>query len=154
MNIKNRIKELGLSLPEAPSSEGRYTTGVISNGLLYLSGNGGPDPSNLKYYGKLGAEVTVEEGRECAAGAALTLLSTAEKHLGSLERIERIVKLTGFVNSVPDFTQHPAVIDGASELLIKILGEEKGAHARSAIGTASLPFNIPVEIEIIIQVAS
>ncbi len=151
-NIYEKLNEAGFILPEAPDSVGAFSTAVECDGLLYLSGCGGADPSKLKYYGKLGSAVTIEQGKECARDAVLALLSTAEKYIGSLEKIEKVVKLTGFVNSEQDFIKQPAVIDGASELLIDLFGKEAGLHARSAIGAASLPFNIPVELELILKI--
>ena len=149
--IYKKLEDLGIELPPPPESVGLYTPAVISGKYLYLSGNGGPDPRKLPFYGHLGREVSIDQGRECARGAAIAVLSAAEKAAGSLDNIERIVKLLGFVSSTEDFFDHPKVIDGASELLIEVFGHERGIHARSAVGVASLPFNIPVEIEIIME---
>ncbi len=151
-DISKRISDLGLSLPTPPKSIGLYAPALITGDYLYLSGSGGADPRNLPVYGKVGKDVTVEEAGDCARGAVLALLSTAEKILGNLDEVAQIVKIIGFVNSADGFYDHPKVLDAASNLLLKIFGEEKGRHARSAVGVAGLPLNIPVEIEMIIEI--
>ncbi|MBI9106650.1 MAG: RidA family protein [Spirochaetales bacterium] len=151
MIIEKRLNALGLSLPEVPKSVGSYATAVLSGDMLYLSGTGGVDNGEMPVYGKLGKEVTIEMGYSSARGAVLNLLSTMKAVLGDLDRVEKIVKLLCFVNCTSDFNRQPEVANGASDLLIEIFGEEKGLHARSAIGACSLPFNIPVEIEMIVR---
>lgn len=153
MIVENRLKELGISLPEAPNAEGSYTTAVITDGQLYLSGTGGADIKKIPAYGKLGEDVSIEQGYAAARGAALSYLSTMKAVLGDLDRVEKVVKLLCFINSSSDFTRHPEVANGASDLFLEVLGGEKGSHARSAVGVCSLPFNIPVEIEMIVKVS-
>lgn len=152
-SISKRISDLGYRLPQPPESIGLYTPAQITGDYLYLSGSGGADPRKLSAYGKVGRDVTVEQAQDCARGAVLALLSTTEKALGTLDTVTQIVKIIGFVNSADDFYNHPKVLDAASELLLEIFGEEKGRHARSAVGVAGLPLNIPVEIEMIIRFA-
>lgn len=151
MIIEKRLNELGITLPPPPESKGSYVTAVICNDLVYLSGTGSPELSGLPGQGKLGSDLTVEQGYQLAQGTVFNLLSTLKAKIGDLDRVEQIVKLLGFVNSAPDFTRHPEVINGASDLLREIF-QEKGCHARSAVGTGSLPFNIPVEIEMIVRI--
>ncbi|NLC37886.1 MAG: RidA family protein, partial [Clostridia bacterium] len=128
-----------------------YAPGVQVGNFIYTSGQIPLVNGELKFKGKVGKELTMEEGYEAAKICALNCLGVAKSLLGSLDKIERIVKVTGFVNSAPGFTSQPKVIDGASELLGEIFGE-KGRHARSAVGVAELPVDAAVEVEMIIQV--
>nr|WP_106779328.1 RidA family protein [Lysinibacillus timonensis] len=151
MSIKEKVMELGLSWPElAPKAMANYTPVRRSGNLLYVSGSGAFKDGRPIYIGKVGKEVSPEEAYEASKLAAVNLLSMIEAEIGSLEHI-KIVKLLGFVNSAEDFFDQPQVINGASDLLVALLGE-KGKHARSAIGTSILPFNIPVEIEMIAEI--
>lgn len=152
MMIEKRLNELGLVLPSVPESVGSYVTVVLSGDLLYLSGTGGFNAEDSPVFGKLGRDVSIEQGYASCKGIVLNLLSTMKEYLGDLDRVEQIVKLLCFVNCTSDFIRQPEVVNGASDLLIEIFGEEKGLHARSAIGVFSLPFNIPVEIEMIVRV--
>jgi len=124
---------------------------VQTGKLVYTSGQGSEKDSILVYKGKLGKDLTVEEGYEAAKISIINCLAILKGHLGSLDRVKRVIKLLGFVASVPEFDQQPYVINGASDLLIEIFGE-KGRHARSAIGVNILPFGTPVEIEMIVEV--
>jgi len=124
---------------------------VQTGKLVYTSGQGCKRAGQLVYQGKLGKDITIEEGYDAAKIAIINALAILQGHLGSLDKIKRIVKLLGFVACVPEFDQQPKVINGASDLLLEIFGE-KGQHARSAIGTNALPSNIPVEIEMIAEV--
>lgn len=151
MSPERRLQELGIELPPAPKPVASYVPAVQVGDLLFMSGNGPLRAGKPLVQGRLGETMTVEQGADAARQTMLNLLSTLRDTLGSLDRVERIVKLLGFVNSAPDFTQQPAVVNGASELLLQIFGE-RGRHARSAIGTSVLPFGIPVEIEMIVQV--
>ncbi|HEU5171097.1 MAG TPA: RidA family protein [Gemmatimonadales bacterium] len=151
MSPERRLQELGIELPPAPKPVASYVPAVQVGNLLFMSGNGPLRAGKPLVQGRLGETMTVEQGADAARQTMLNLLSTVRDTLGSLDRVERIVKLLGFVNSAPDFTQQPAVVNGASELLLQIFGE-RGRHARSAIGTSVLPFGIPVEIEMIVQV--
>jgi len=147
--IDARLKELSLILPEIPQSVGNYV-GVIQVGnLLYVSGNthGAVSPK-----GKLGREVTIEQGYESAKQIALRELSIVRSHLGSLDRVKKVVKVLGMVNSVDGFGDQPKVIDGFSDTMVAIFGDKIGKHARTTVGVADLPGNNPVIIEMILEV--
>ena len=124
---------------------------VHTGNLLFLSGKGPDLPGGRQWRGKLGAELTTEEGSQAARDTMLNLLAVLQTEIGELSRVRRIVKLLGMVNSTPDFTDQPKVINGASDLLVDIFGD-RGRHARSAVGMASLPQGIPVEIEMIVDI--
>lgn len=151
MDVYARLNELGIKLPQPPAAGGVYTpVMVFDHNLAYLSGCG-PANEVCMLRGKLGSELTVEQGKEAARAVALNMLAVLHQQLGDLNRVEKIVKVLGFVSSAPDFYQQPQVMNGASELFVQIGGEEKGKAARSAIGVAALPENIPVEIEALIE---
>jgi enamine deaminase RidA (YjgF/YER057c/UK114 family) len=151
MEAEAKLKELGLSLPEPPQPVGAYLLAQQVGELLFLSGTTCYVDGGLLYTGRVGAELTVEEGYAAARQTALNLLSVIKATLGDLERVERVVKLNGYVNSAPDFDRQPAVINGASELLEKVFGQ-RGKHARTSVGVSDLPGHIPVEIELVVQV--
>ncbi|MEZ5234216.1 MAG: RidA family protein [Acidimicrobiia bacterium] len=146
-----RLAELGISLPDAPTPVGSYVTFVRSGNLAFTSGHG---PSGADGYvtGKVGADLDVAAGQAAARLTGLNLLATLRKELGSLDRVTRVVKVLGMVNCGPDFGQHPAVINGCSDLLVEIFGDA-GRHARSAVGMGSLPMNMAVEIELVVEVS-
>ena len=146
-----RFKELGLKLPALPPALGAYIPAVRSGNLVFCSGQGTYKDGSLRYLGKVGAGISLEDGYQAARLAGLNCLAEICSLTGSLDRIKRIVKLTGFVNSAPDFHDQPKVVNGASELMLQIFGEE-GKHARSAIGTSNLPGNIAVEVEMVVEV--
>jgi enamine deaminase RidA (YjgF/YER057c/UK114 family) len=151
MTPEERLKELGHALPETPQAIGNYVHAVPTGKLLFLSGKG-PDLIGGKHWlGKLGAELTTEQGYEAARDTMLNLLAVLHDELGELSRVKRVVKLLGMVNSTPNFDEQPKVINGASDLLVSIFGD-KGRHARSAVGMQSLPGGIPVEIEMIVEI--
>lgn len=150
MSAEAKLRELGIELRTVPMGDRPLIPYVQTGNLLFLSGSG-PTWAGKTWSGQLGTDYTVEEGYEAARAVALNLLSAARTALGSLDRVSRVVKLLGMVNSSPGFTQQPAVINGCSDLLVQIFGE-KGRHARSAVGMAGLPGNIPVEIELILEV--
>jgi enamine deaminase RidA (YjgF/YER057c/UK114 family) len=152
VKIEKRLKELGLELPETPRPQAVYVPFVRTGNLIFTSGTGCLRQGKFAYHGKVGRELSLEQGREAARITMLNLLSTLRSAVGDLDKIERIVKVTGFVASAPDFGQQPEVMNGASELLEEVFGE-KGKHARSAIGVNELPRNIPVEIEMIVEVS-
>jgi enamine deaminase RidA (YjgF/YER057c/UK114 family) len=152
-NPELRIKELGLILPSAPKPGGVYKPVLVINNLLFVSGQGPLRPDGTQIKGKLGKDMNTEEGKLAARQAGLTMLSTIKTHFGDLNKIERLVKVLGMVNCVPEFEQHPAVINGFSELMAEIFGEENGVGARSAVGMM-LPSNIAVEIEAIFELFS
>jgi enamine deaminase RidA (YjgF/YER057c/UK114 family) len=141
-----RINELGLILPPAPKPAGVYKPVLVIDKFLYVSGQGPilPDGSMMK--GKLGADLDTAEGKLAARQVGLTMLSTIKAHFGELNRIKRVVKVLGMVNSAPNFENHPAVINGFSELMSEVFGEDNGVGVRSAVGMI-LPSNIAVEIE-------
>lgn len=149
--IDARIAALGLSLPDAPSPAANYVGATMAGPFLFISGQG-PAKGDGFVAGKAGAALSVEEGREAARLVALALIAHMKAALGDLDRVVRIVKLFGMVNAAPDFTEHPAVINGASDLMVEVFGEA-GRHARSAVGMASLPVGIAVEIEAVVEIA-
>lgn len=153
MNPEAQITALGLTLPPAPPRGGVYKPVVIVGNVAYVSGHGpyrGPDDYIC---GRVGADMSLEEGKAAARQVGLAMLATLKKELGSLDRVKRVVKLLGMVNCTPDFGEHPKVINGCSELFGQVWGEENGIGARSAVGMGSLPGNIAVEIEGIFEVA-
>ena len=150
MEVEAKLEVMGLELPKPGTPAGSYIGAVQVGNLLFVSGHG-PTRDLNHIRGKVGREVSVEDGQLAARGTMLALLGTVQRALGDLDRVERIVKLLGFVNAPEGFTESPRVINGASDLLIELYGEN-GRHARSAIGVAALPNNIPVEIEMIVQV--
>ena len=150
-NIEKKLQEMGIDISNAPKPAASYIPAVQTGNLVYTAGQASKKDGILVYKGKLGKDLTVEEGYEAAKISIINCLAVLKDHLGSLDRITRVVKLLGFVASTPEFDQQPYVINGASDLLIKIFAK-KGKHARSAIGTNVLPFGTPVEIEMIVEV--
>jgi enamine deaminase RidA (YjgF/YER057c/UK114 family) len=151
MDIYDRLKELGLSLPEAPDALGLYVPVKQVGKLLFSSGQGPLEKGKAVFTGKVGAGRTLEEGQAAARMCVMNILAQVEKHLGDLNRVKQVVKLLGFVASAPEFNDQPKVINGGSQVLIDIFGDA-GRHARSALGTNELPGNITVEIEAIFEV--
>jgi enamine deaminase RidA (YjgF/YER057c/UK114 family) len=148
MGANERLKELGIALPEPARPIATYVRYVQTGNLLFISGTG-PGPEIPK--GKLGANLTLDDGYTAARSVGLSILATAQDALGDLDRIKRLVKLLGMVNSTPDFVDHPQVINGCSELFVEVFGES-GYGSRSAVGFVSLPTGIPVEIECTFEV--
>lgn len=144
--MADRLAEIEASLPPVPQPAGNYVHAVRTGNLLYLAGKGVPAS------GKVGIEFTKDQAYEFARETGLILLAVIKQELGTLRRVTRVVKVLGMVNSTPEFTDHPFVINGCSDLLVEVFGEQ-GRHARSAVGMGSLPMNIPVEIEAIVEVA-
>jgi enamine deaminase RidA (YjgF/YER057c/UK114 family) len=153
MNADVRFAELNLELPPAPKPVGVYKPIVIVGNLAYLSGHGPMRPDTSLIMGKVGGDLTLEEGKLAARQVGLSLLATIKAQLGSLSKVKRVVKVLGMVNGTPDFLYHPKVINGASELFAAIWGPDNGVGARSAVGMGSLPDNIAVEIEMIVELA-
>ena len=151
MKIEARLKELGILLPSAPKPVANYIPAVRAGELLFTSGVLPMKDGKPAYEGKLGKELSVEQGQDAARLAALNALSVVKQALGSLDSVVRMVRLTGHVASAPGFTQQPAVLNGASDLLVAVFGEP-GRHTRVALGAAELPLNSPIELELIIQV--
>lgn len=152
MRVATRLAELGIELPEAKAPAANYVSAVLSGNLLFLAGKGPYKPDGGMHTGVVGQDVTIEEAYAHARLTGLHLLATIQAEIGDLDRVVRIVKVLGMVNAVPGFTQQPEVINGCSDLLVEVLGD-RGRHARSAVGVASLPRNITVEIEAIVEVA-
>ena len=146
---EENLKKLGITLPAPPTPVANYVTSVRVGNLLFLSGHG---PTAGAPAGKVGKDLTVEQGYQAARQTGLNLLATARAALGSLDKVKRVVKVLGMVNSAPGFADHPKVINGFSDLMVEVFGEAIGKHARSAVGMAELPNNIPVEIEMILEV--
>ena len=149
---ERRLAELGLELPPAPKPMGTYVPAVQVGNLLFMSGLGPRRADGTMIQGKVGADLTIEQGREAARLVALNMLANVRAALGSLDRVERVVKTLGMVNSAPDFDQHPKVIDGFADLFVEVFGPDRGRGARSAVGMAALPNRIAVEVETIVQV--
>jgi len=146
-----RLKALGLELPPAPKPIASYVPAVRTANLVFLAGQGPMADGKPTITGKVGGEVSEEQGNKAARATTLVLLAVLRAELGSLDRVARIVKVVGFVNSAPGFTRQPWVMNGASDLLVEIFGEA-GRHARSSVGVSELPLNIPVEIELIVEI--
>jgi len=149
VSVSARLQELGIVLPEPVRPVATYVRYVQTGSLLFISGTG-PGPEIRA--GKLGADMTVEEGYAAARSVGLSILATAQDALGDLDRVQRLVKLLGMVNSTPDFTDQPKVINGCSDLFVEVF-EESGYGSRSAVGFVSLPAGIPVEIECTLEIA-
>lgn len=150
-DIENRLKELGIILPKVGEPVATFVPAITTGNLVFVSGTDCRVNGELLYEGKLGKDVTIEQGQKAAKQTMINLLAVLKEHLGSLSRINKIVKVLAFVNSAPGFVEQPYVINGASDFLESVFGEA-GKHARSAIGTSELPFNIPVEIEMIVEI--
>ncbi|MEO9338358.1 RidA family protein [Mesorhizobium sp. SB112] len=148
-----RLEALGIVLPPPPAPIANYVPYVIDGNMLYLSGQGPREADGTLRTGKVGSDVTIEQAYNDARLTGLNLLSVIQAALGDLGRVRQIIKLLGMVNAVSDFAQHPKVINGCSDLLIEVFGDD-GRHARSAVGFGSLPDNITVEIEAIVAVRS
>jgi len=150
--VEKRIQELGITLPESPQPIANYVPTVRTGNLLFVAGLGpAARPDGTTPNGKVGKDLTQEEGYEAARLVGVNLLARLKSSLGDLDRVSRIVKLLSMVNCAPEFTQQPAVANGCSDLLVEVFGE-RGRHARSAVGMSSLPNDIPVEIEMIVEV--
>ena len=152
MTPEARLAELKLELPPAPKPMGVYKPVVITGNLAYASGHGPLRADKSLMTGRVGSEVDAEFGKAAARQTGLAILATLREHLGSLDRVQRVVKVLGMVNCTLDFRDHPAVINGCSELFRDVFGEDKGVGARSAVGMGSLPGNIAVEIEAIFEI--
>ena len=149
MSIEQRVRELGLELPAVPSPAANYVNVVGTGNLVFTSGTVPTTADGEIPKGKVGADVTTEEAAQHARSIGLTLLAILKHELGDLDRVQRVVKLLGMVNAVPDYVEHSKVVNGCSDLFVEVFGEQ---HARSAVGVGSLPFGITVEIEAIFEV--
>jgi enamine deaminase RidA (YjgF/YER057c/UK114 family) len=148
VKIEKRLEELGITLPSPAQPVATYVRYVQTGNLLYVSGTG---PSSDQPNGKLGAELDVKSGYQVARNVGISIIATMKDALGDLDRVKRVVKLLGMVNSAPDFGDQPKVINGCSDLMVEVFGEA-GRHARSAVGFVALPNQIAVEIEVIVEV--
>jgi enamine deaminase RidA (YjgF/YER057c/UK114 family) len=153
MSAEARLKERNITLPAAPTPMANYVSAVRTGNLLFLAGHG-PVRTEGKPLarGKLGRDMSVEQGYQAAREVGLNLLATTRNALGSLDRVRRVVKVLGMVNSAEGFTDQPRVMNGFSDLMVEVFGESIGKHARSAVGMAELPVGIPVEIEMVLEV--
>lgn len=150
MDPEKQLQQMGIVLGELKAPVANYVKAVQSGNLLFLSGHIPDEVVGKKTRGKVGAALTVDEAKEAARLTGIALLTTLKAYVGDLNKVKRIVKVFGMVNADPTFTQHPAVINGCSDLLVAVFGE-KGRHARSAVGMGSLPFDAAVEIEMIVE---
>ena len=150
---ETRIQELHITLPTPPKPVAKYKTAVLAGNMLYVSGHG---PAKLSdktpMAGRVGADLTTEQGKDSARAVGVNILATVRATLGSLDKVKRLVKTLGMVNCTPDYKDQPQVINGFSELMAEVFGDDAGVGARSAVGMGSLPSNIPVEIECIFEV--
>ena len=153
MKIESKLKKLGYELPPyRASSAGNFVSAVRTGNVVYTAGHGpGLPDGGFLLLGKLGSDLTIEQGYDCALQTMLNLLATLKNELGDLDKIKRVVKLLCMVNCAPDFVDLPKVANGGSDLLVELYGEA-GRHARSAVGMGSLPFGMPIEIEMIVEV--
>ena len=152
MSPEDNLKKLKIDLGAVSAPVANYVNAVRTGNLLFLAGKGPrPDASGKRPQGKVGREYTVEQAYQHARSVGLDLLAVMRQELGSLDKVKRVVKLLGMVNAVPEFADHPKVINGCSDLFVEVLGE-RGKHARSAVGMGSLPMQIPVEIECIVEI--
>lgn len=152
MQVEARLQEIGLELPPPPRPAANYVGAVQSGSLLFISGHVPTRDGTFVYVGKVGKDLSLEEGYEAARIAALNCLASAKTVIGDLDRVTRVVKILGMVNCSEDFGDQPKVVNGASDLLVQLFGEA-GRHARSAVGMQALPFGVAVEIEMILEVA-
>lgn len=149
--VENRIKELGLKLPDYAAPQAAYLPAVRSGNLVFLSGQGATRNGKALMTGHVGGELSIEQGKKCAELCALNALSALKHEIGDLDRVKRIVKVLGFVNSAAGFDEQPLVINGYSELMEEVFGE-RGRHARSAVSNNELPYGTPVEVEMIVEI--
>jgi enamine deaminase RidA (YjgF/YER057c/UK114 family) len=151
-SIDARLKELGIDLPTPALPAANYVPFVKTGTLLFVSGQIPVGPKGIDFVGKLGADADVDFGRAAARLCAINLIAQVKAAIGDLDRLVRVVKLTGFVNSTLDFGDHPKVVNGASDLMVEVFGD-RGRHSRSAVGVAGLPFGVAVEVEGIFEIA-
>ena len=153
--IEEKIRSLGIELPDAPASSGSYVQVVITGNLIFVSGQipvePGSIPMDVKFKGKVGKDISLEEGQEAARLCTINALAQLKSALGNLDKIRKFIKLSGFVNCDSSFRNHSQVINGASDFIVQLFGQ-KGRHSRSAIGASSLPLNSAVEIDFIVEI--
>lgn len=151
MSIEARLKELGITLPQAPKPVGNYVGGVIAGNLVFMSGCGPRRPDNTAITGKVGTDLTTDEAYAAARLVGLNMLANIKAVVGDLDRVKQVVKVLGMVNAAPDFKEHPKVINGFSDLMVEVFGETAGRGGRSAVGMGSLPNQIAVEVEMVLE---
>jgi len=149
--VEARLKSLGIALPAAPNPVANYVPSCLAGNLLFISGQISRRPDGAVTTGRLGANLTVDQGRAAARLAALNVLAQVKAAVGDLDRIAQVVRLTGFVAAAPDFTDHPQVVNGASDLMVEVLGD-KGRHTRAAVGVSGLPMGCAVEVDAILLI--
>lgn len=151
MTPEQRFEKLGLTLPPSPDPLGVYKLLLVDGDHAYVSGHGTLKNDSTWIVGKVGMDMDADEAKLAAQQVGLAILATIKKYLGSLDRVDRVIKVLGMVNAIGDFTRHPYVINGCSELFAKVWGDDKGVGVRSAVGVGSLPEGIPVEIEVLFK---
>lgn len=151
MKIEERLKELGIELPQPTTPMGSYVNAVRTGNLIYMAGKGPGLPGKPLPVGKVGRDFSLEQANRLARDTGLSILGALKAELGDLDRVKRIVKVLGMVNATSEYGSHPEVINGCSDLFVEVFGD-KGRHARSAVGMGSLPRGIPVEIEVIVEI--
>lgn len=149
--VEDRLKEMGIELPEAPPPVANYVNAVRVGNLIFLAGKGPNKPEGGYITGKVGQDLTIEEGYEAARLTAIQHLAVLKAELGNLDKVKRLVKVHGMVNCTPDFTNQPEVVNGYSDFMVEVFGD-KGKHARAAVGMGSLPRGIAVEVELVVEV--
>lgn len=150
-DVEEKLAELGIELREPTPPTANYVKAVRANNLVFLSGHGPDKPDGTLVVGKLGSDLNLKEGQQAARLTGISMLASLKNEIGDLNKVKRVVKVMGMVNATPDFTQHSQVINGFSDLMVEVFGEH-GKHARAAVGMGSLPGNIPVEIDMIVEV--
>jgi enamine deaminase RidA (YjgF/YER057c/UK114 family) len=151
-SIEEKLKELGYELPTLPASKGIYKRCLIDGKNLYVSGHISVNSDGSSITGKLGKDLSEEQGKLAARQCGLAILSSLKAELGDLQKIKRVMKVLGMVNATPDYEKHPVVINGCSELFVELWGEDKGKGVRSAVGMGSLPGNVAVEVEAMFEI--
>jgi enamine deaminase RidA (YjgF/YER057c/UK114 family) len=151
MSVEQKLSDLNLSLPILPESKGIYKRCLVVGDLLYVSGHISIKSDGSPIIGKLGKDISDDDGKMAARQCGLAILSSIKEHFGGLDQVKRVIKILGMVNGTPDYEKHPVIINGCSELFVQLWGEENGKGVRSAVGMGSLPGNVAVEIEAIFE---
>lgn len=151
MSAEQALRDRGIALPEPPPAAGNYIRGVQVGSLLFMSGCGPRRADGTYVSGKVGADLSVEQGYQAARTAGLVMLASIRAQIGSLDRVERVVKVLGMVHAAPDFAEHPKIINGFSDVMVEVFGEERGRGARAAVGMASLTKQMAVEVEMVLE---
>ena len=152
MSVEEKLRSLGYALPTLPTSKGIYKRCLLDGNRLYVSGHISVNTDGSSITGKLGKDLTEEQGKSAARQCGLAILSTIKDEFGTLDKVKRVMKVLGMVNATPDYEKHPIVINGCSELFVELWGEDNGKGVRSAVGMGSLPNNVAVEIEAMFEI--